>query len=79
MPNIPKKHHAVIIDACFNAIANPNEPGAVRAFAMLTINKLTPQYPELNNELSVLLEPLVHHQLPSVSRTAYKILRQISG
>lgn len=79
MPDTPKKHHGVIIDACFNAMANPNEPGAVRAFAMQTINKLTPQYPELNNELRVILEPLVHHQLPSVRHTASKILHQISG
>ncbi len=78
MPEIPKKHHATIIEACLQVIPNNQEPGAVRAFAMYTIAQLALIYPELNNELRLVLQPLTQHPLPSVGNTATKILRQMA-
>lgn len=78
MPQIPKKHHAAVIEACLNVIPKQQEPGAVRAFAMYTMGNMFKQYPELSNELLIILEPLVNHQLPSVRNTAIKMLRLIN-
>jgi hypothetical protein len=79
MPEIPKKHHATIIEASLLIIPDNREPGAVRAFAMYTMAKLALIYPELNNEFSLVLQPLVQHPLPSVGNTAAKILRQMAS
>lgn len=78
MKTIPEKHHSEVIGYCMRAITNIHDPAAVRAFAIHVMGKLLLVYPELANELSILLEPLTDHELPSVRSSAKHVLKQIA-
>lgn len=78
MQTIPEKHHSQVIDYCIRAITNMNDPAAVRAFAIHVMGKLFTVYPELGNELKIMLQPLTDHELPSIRSSATHVLKQIA-
>ena len=49
--DIPKRYQGRVFDACYNLLANPLEPVAVRVFSMTVAAKLAENEPELLNEL----------------------------
>lgn len=55
---VPKKMESFVLDKCFEYVQNPSEAIAVRAFAMTLIYNIAKPYPELLNELSVVLTHL---------------------
>lgn len=55
---VPKKLEAFILDKCFEYLKNPSESIAVRAFAMTVALNISKPYPELLNELSIVLNHL---------------------
>lgn len=52
---VPKKSEAFILDKCFEYVKNPVEAIAVRAFAITVIFNIAKPYPELLNELLIVL------------------------
>lgn len=52
---VPKKSEAFILDKCFEYVKNPLEAIAVRAFAITVIFNIAKPYPELLNELLIIL------------------------
>lgn len=62
---IPEKYQADLLDACFRIIQNPSLPVAIIAFAITTAAKLCRPFPELRNELLLVL-----NQLNSYPQTA---------
>ena len=78
MDEIPTTIHSKVIDVCFKAIPNVHEPAAVRAFAIHIMGKLCKVYPEFSSELSMLLEVLVDHELPSIRSSAKNVLKILS-
>ncbi len=55
---VPKKHETFMLDKCFDYIKNPSEAIAVRVFAMSVAFSIAKPYPELLNELAILLNHL---------------------
>lgn len=79
MKDIPEEFHARIIDACMKDISNSGNPAAIRAFAIHIMGNMLKPYPDLANELALLLEPLLHHELASLRSSARNVLKQIGG
>jgi hypothetical protein len=52
---VPKKMESFMLDKCFAYIKNPTEAIAVRAFAITVVFNISKPYPELLNELSLVL------------------------
>ena len=52
---VPKKLQSFMLDKCYDFIKNPSEAIAVRAFAMTVVFNISKPYPELLNELSLVL------------------------
>lgn len=77
LPVIPEQQHSRVIDVCMDAITNMHEPAAIRVFAIYIMGKLCKTYPELGNELMLMLEPLMEDSLPSLRASARKVLSQI--
>lgn len=48
---IPKRYHGRVFDACYNLLADPAEPVAVRVFSMTVAAKIAANEPELLDEL----------------------------
>lgn len=55
---VPKKTESFILDKCFEYIKNPAEAIAVRAFAITVVFNIAKPYPELLNELLIVLNHL---------------------
>lgn len=55
---VPKKLQSFMLDKCFEYIKNPSEAIAVRAFAMSVVFNISKPYPELLNELAIVLTHL---------------------
>lgn len=52
---IPEKYEAPVVDACFRFMRNESMAVAIRAFAITTAARICKKYPELNEELVLLL------------------------
>lgn len=75
---LPEAIHSDLMNNGFEALIDPKEALAVRAFAMTVMARLALIYPEINNELKVVLEDaLRHEQAPSFKSRGKKILQQI--
>lgn len=55
---VPKKLQSFMLDKCYEFIKNPAEAIAVRAFAMTVVFNISKPYPELLNELAIVLNHL---------------------
>ena len=49
--DIPKRYQGRVFDACYNLLADPTEPVAVRVFSMTVAAELAANEPELLDEL----------------------------
>ena len=53
---IPEHLHGIVMNSCFDWLADPNETIAVRALSMTVLDNLTHIYPEIRQELIAILE-----------------------
>ncbi|PWE00667.1 hypothetical protein [Marinilabilia rubra] len=66
-----------LLDLCFQWIASPSVPIAIRAHSMQFIVNLLPAYPELKNEFQLSLETAIHDESKGVSGKARRILSSL--
>jgi hypothetical protein len=72
---LPETEEAKVLDICLTMLEDPKEPVGVKANCMSLAFQLLPKYPELKNELFLLIED----QLPYLSvgfASRYKVLQR---
>ena len=74
---IPKKSLTLALDACFNAVSNPNEPIAVVCFAFYTLLKLVKQFPEIKNEILFATELHQENEASGLKHTIQKVRKEL--
>lgn len=75
---VPEKHHSFLLDKCYEYIKDPSEAIAVRAFAMTVVFSISKPYPELLDELKmVLMHPDSHEESPGIRSRVKNILKAI--
>lgn len=72
--NIPEKYHAEVMNACFELIENHNTPVAIKAFSLTTLNNLSKIYPEIKQELKLIIEERWDIETPAFKSRAKQIL-----
>jgi len=73
--SIPKKFHGEIMDLCFQYISSPGEPVAVKAFSLTILQNLSAHYPEIKNEIKLIIEERWPHETAAFRSRAKKILQ----
>ncbi len=73
---VPEAYQGELMDACFDFVATPGEPVAIKAFALTILGNLAAGYPEIIPEIRVLIEDQLPHQTPAFTSRAGKLLRQ---
>ena len=73
--DIPKKFHGRIMDLCFNYISSNDEPVAIKAFSLSILQNLSKDYPEIKNELKLIIEDRWPHETAAFRSRAKKILK----
>ena len=56
--NVPKKQESFMLDLCYSYLKNPSEAIAVRAFSITVAYNISKSYPELLQELLIVLNDL---------------------
>lgn len=72
--DIPEKYHGEIMDICFRFLESPTEALAVKVFSMTVLHNLSKKYPEIKNELRLIIEEQLPHQTAGFKSRARKIL-----
>lgn len=76
---IPPALHGPVMNKCFELLVNPEETIAVRAFSMTVLANLAKEYPDIRNEIRLVLEDQLQHQpSPGFASRAKKILKMLA-
>lgn len=73
--DIPKKFHGKVMDICFRYVSSADEPVAVKAFSLLILQNLSKQYPEIKNEIRLIIEERWPHETAAFHNRARKFLK----
>ena len=73
--DIPKKFHGKVMDICFRYVSSADEPVAVKAFSLSILQNLSKQYPEIKNEIRLIIEERWQHETAAFHSRARKFLK----
>lgn len=74
---IPERFHGQVMNTCFRFIESPNEAVAIKAFSLTILEKLLPYYPDIKNELKLIIEERWEHETAAFRSRAKKILKKL--
>ena len=76
--DIPEKSQGQVVNLCMSLLADPKEPVANRVFSMTVIYSISKKWPDLQNELRILIESQMDSESPGFKSRGGKILKLIS-
>lgn len=76
--DIPEKFHGQVMDICFNYISSPTEAVAVKAFSITVLRNLAKKYPEIINEIKLVIEERWDYETVAFKTRAKKLLKEFS-
>ena len=76
--DIPEDLHGKLMDSCFNFIESNETPVAIKAFSLTTLFNLSKIYPDIKNELKLLVEERWEHETAAFKQRGRQILKQLS-
>ena len=74
---IPEKFQGQIMNLCFDYITDPKEKPAVKASSLTVLQNLSRQYPEIKNELKIVIESQWENESAAFRSRATKILKEL--
>lgn len=75
---IPEALHGDVMNACFNFIERPSTPVAIKAFSLTTLYNLSRIYPDISQELKLIIEERWNDETPAFKSRGKKILQMMS-
>ena len=75
--DIPKKYHALTINTCFDYIISSKEKPAIKAFSITILQNLSQIYPDLKQELKIIIEERMHLESAAFKSRAKKFIKEI--
>ena len=76
--DIPKRFHGQVMDVCFRYFSSPTEAVALKAFSITVLQKLAKLYPEIINEIKLVIEERWDYETPAFKARAKKLLKEFS-
>src|SRR5580700_2959316 len=73
--SIPKRWHGRVMSLCFDFVAEPETPIAVKAFSLSILSNLSKDYPEIRSELKLIIEGQWEQATPAFRSRARRILK----
>jgi hypothetical protein len=73
---IPKKYQGELMNLCFDYIASPTEKVAIKAFSLTILQNFSQYYPEINQELKLIIEERWPHETAAFHSRAKNILKK---
>ena len=76
---IPGYLHGKLMNSCFGFIESPSTPVAIKAFSLTTLYSLSKLYPEIKNELKLIIEERWNHETAAFKSRGGRILKQLNA
>jgi hypothetical protein len=76
--DIPKRFHGQVMDICFRYFSSPTEAIAIKAFSITVLQKLAKLYPEIINEIKLIIQERWEYETPAFKSRAKKLLKDFS-
>ncbi len=76
---IPKSLHGKLMNACFSFIESNTTPVAIKAFSLTTLFNLSATYPEIKNELKLLIEERWNNETAAFRSRGSNILKRLNN
>ena len=76
---IPKPLHGRLMNYCFELLGNPTTPVAIKAFSLTTLYNLSQVYPEIKNELKLVIEERWNHETAAFKSRGKTILKKLNA
>ena len=77
--DIPKRFHGQVMELCFKYISSHNEAVAIKAFSITVLHNLAKQYPEIINEIKLIIEERWDHETIAFKTRARKLLNEMNA
>jgi len=74
---IPESLHGELMNNCFGFIESPSTPIAIKAFSLTTLFNLSKFYPEIKNELKLIIEERWNHETAAFRSRGRTILKEM--
>ncbi|MFT4155880.1 hypothetical protein [Parafilimonas sp.] len=75
---IPETLHGKLMNNCFELIESPSTPVAIKAFSLTTLYNLSKHYPEIKNELKLVIETGFNNETAAFKSRGREILKWLS-
>ncbi len=75
---IPEEFHADLMNNCFAFIESNTTPVAIKAFSLTTLFNLSKIYPEIKNELKLIIEERWNHETAAFKLRGKNILNKLN-
>jgi hypothetical protein len=75
---IPKKYQGIVMDACFNYMADVNEAIAVKASSISVLENLSRLYPEIIPEVKTIIDERWDHETSAFRHRAKRFLKKMA-
>ena len=66
-----------VMNICFDFLSSRKEAVAIKAFSLTVLARLCQKYPEVRNELKILVEDLLPLEKPAFAARARKVMKSI--
>jgi len=76
---IPESLHGDLMNSCFSFIESNSTPVAIKVFSLTTLFNLSKFYPEIKNELKLIIEERWNHETAAFRSRGKKILKRLAG
>lgn len=77
--DIPGKLHGDVMNICFDYITDPQEKPAIKAFSLTVLQNLSRQYPDIKNEIKVIIKERWDQETMAFRSRARKILKELAA
>lgn len=80
--DIPKRYHGRVMSTCFDLVQSAGTPIAIKAFSLTVLANMAADYPDIRNELKVIIDEQWERATPafrSRARAALKIIGRSAG
>lgn len=75
--DVPEEYMGELADSCFEFLASNKEPIAIKVFSMSVLANIVEKFPELRNELQVLIEDQMPYGSAGFKSRGKKILARL--
>ena len=76
---IPEAFHADLMNNCFAFVESNTTPVAIKAFSLTTLFNLSEIYPEIKNELKLIIEERWNHETAAFKSRGKNILKKLNA